>query len=276
MIEAAAAAHLRETTYSGDWKAFWKNLKSEERTLTEVALAGSAAFEANGLLEDASKTLEQSIPLSFDPRLLAAYSRAEPSQVKRRLEKAEAWVPTRPNDPDLLAAIGHLCLVGQIWGQAENYLSRSLSKRADARVHALLGSLYDKLDRPKDAAAQWRMATAVSAALPVLASNSFLPIADTADDPGVLHAEGLAYLSESGFLTNWDREAALDAQAKAQDNVMNAPQSTNPISTGLPHETSILQPGRDSLDDYFDSAPVAGLGEPAPVITLAPLPEKKS
>ena len=276
MIEAAAAAHLRETTYSGDWKAFWKNLKSEERTLTEVALAGSAAFEANGLLDDASKTLEQSIPLSFDPRLLAAYSRAEPSQVKRRLEKAEAWVPTRPNDPDLLAAIGHLCLVGQIWGQAENYLSRSLSKRADARVHALLGSLYDKLDRPKDAAAQWRMATAVSAALPVLASNAFLPIADTADDPGVLHAEGLAYLSESGFPTNWDRESALDAQAKAQDNVMSAPQSTNPISTGLPHETSILQPGRDSLDDYFDSAPVAGLGEPAPVITLAPLPEKKS
>jgi HemY protein len=114
MIEAAAAAHLREKTYSGDWKAFWKNLKSEERTLTEVALAGSAAFEANGLLDDASKALEQSIPLTFDPRLLAAYSRAEPSQVKRRLEHAEAWVQKRPDDPDLLAAIGHLCLVGQI------------------------------------------------------------------------------------------------------------------------------------------------------------------
>jgi hypothetical protein len=124
------------------------------------------------------------------------------------------------------------------------------------------------------------MATAVSAALPALASTSFLPIADTADDPGVLHAEGLAYLSESGFPTNWDRESALDAQANTQantqDNVMSAPQSPNPVSSGLPHEASILQPGRDSLDDYFDSAPVAGLGEPAPVITLAPLPEKKS
>jgi HemY protein len=207
---------------------------------------------------------------------LAAYSRAEPSQVKRRLEHAEAWAQKRPDDADLLAAIGNLCLVGQIWGQAENYLSRSLSKRADARVHALLGSLYDKLDRPKDAAAQWRMATAVSAALPVLASNSFLPIADTSDDPGVLHAEGLAYLSESGFPTNWDREPALDAQANAQDNARSARQSTNPVNNGLPNEALILQPGRDSLDDYFDSAPVAGLGEPAPVTTLAPLPEKKS
>jgi HemY protein len=175
-----------------------------------------------------------------------------------------------------LAAIGHLCLVGQIWGQAENYLSRSLSKRADARVHALLGSLYDKLDRPKDAAAQWRMATAVSAALPVLASDSFLPIADTADDPGVLHAEGLAYLSDSGFPSNWDKQSVVDVQAYAADNGKSAPQSIKPVTTGLPNEASILKPGRDNLDDYFDSAPVAGLGEPAPVTTLAPLPEKKS
>jgi HemY protein len=153
-----------------------------------------------------------------------------------------------------------------------------LSKRADARVHALLGSLYDKLDRPKDAASQWRMATAVSAALPVLASDVFLPIADTADDPGVLHAEGLAYLSESGFPTNWDRdrESVVDAQAYAPDKGMSALQSTKPVNAGLPNEASILQPGRDNLDDYFDSAPVAGLGEPAPVTTLAPLPEKKS
>jgi HemY protein len=245
IIEAAAAARLRETTHSGDWKAFWKDLKSEERVLTDVALAGAAAFEANGLLDDASRALEQSIPLSFDPRLLIAYSRAEPSQVKRRLEKAEAWAQSRPHDPDLLAAIGNLCLIGQIWGQAENYLSRSLSKRADARIHALLGSLYDRLNRPNDAAAQWRMATAVSAALPVLAVDSLLPVADTTSDPGVLHAEGLAYFSESGFPANWDREA-------------------------------ISGPGRDNLDEYFDSAPVVGLGEPPPVTSLASLPEKKS
>jgi len=264
IIEVAAAARLRETTHSGGWKAFWKDLKSDERMLTEVALAGAAAFEANGLLDDASRALEQSISLSFDPRLLAAYSRADPSQVKRRLEKAEAWVQSRAHDSDLLAAIGHLCLIGQIWGQAENYLSRSLSKRADARVHALLGSLYDKLNRPNDAAAQWRMATAVSAALPVLASDSFLPVADTASDPGFLHAEGLAYLSESGFPANWDHQAGVS-------NVANVANVSNRSS-----DASMSDAGRDNLDEYFDSAPIAGLGEPAPVTTLAPLPEKNS
>jgi len=258
IIEAAAAARLRETTHSGQWHAFWKELKADERTLIEVALAGAAAFEANGQLEEASRALEQAIPLSFDPRLLTAYSRAEPSQVKRRLEKAETWVQSRPDDAELLAAVGHLCLVGQIWGQAENYLSRSLSKRADARVHALLGSLYDKLNRPQEAAAQWRLATAVGSLLPVLATDSFLPIADTASDPGVLHAEGLSYLAESGFPANWDHALALEGTAV---------QSADAIR---------VDSARENFDEYFDSAPVVGLGEPAPVSTLPPLPEKKT
>lgn len=275
IIEFSAAARLRETTHSGEWQSFWKDLKSDERTLPEVALAGAAAFEANGLLDEASRALEQAIPPNFDPRLLAAYSRAEPSQVKRRLEKAETWVQSRPNDADLLASIGNLCLIGQIWGQAENYLVRSLSKRADARVHALLGSLYDRLNRPKDAAAQWRMATAVAAALPVLASDALLPIAETADDPGVLHAEGLSYLSESGFPESWDRDAASaskNEQERAHSGAL-APSASANIPSG--RELRELRESRASLDEFFDSAPVAGLGEPAPVTTIEPLPVKK-
>jgi len=278
IIETAAAARLRETTHTDAWKAFWKELKSDERTLPDVALAAAAAFEANGLLDEASRALEQAIPLSFEPRLLAAYARAESTQIKRRLEKAEAWVQSRPNDADLLSCIGNLCLLGQIWGQAESYLLRSLTKRADARVHALLGSLYDKLNRPKDAAEQWRMATAVSAALPILASDSFLPVADTASDPGVLHAEGLTYLSESGFPANWDRETDFSSNSsiagsssQASDFRVKTDNNSKRVST----DAAILEPGRDNLDEYFDSAPVAGLGEPAPVTTLPPLPEKK-
>lgn len=270
IIEASAAARLRETAHSGEWQAFWKSLKSEERTLPEVALAGAAAFEANGQLEEASRALEQAIAPGFDPRLLAAYSRADPSQVKRRLEKAESWVQSRPNDAELLAAVGNLCLIGQIWGQAENYLSRSLAKRADARVHVLLGSLYDKLNRPQDAAAQWRMATAVGAALPVLAADTFLPVADTADDPGVLHAEGLSYLSDSGFPASWDRDA--DSHFSSQGGQVRERDSSSPVS----QHSDAAQAERENFDEYFDSAPVAGLGEPAPVTALPPLPSKKS
>ena len=60
-------------------------------------------------------------------------------------------------------------------------------RRAD---HALLGSLYDRLERPADAVRHWRLATAASMALPVLATDAALPAADTGSDPYRVDAEG--------------------------------------------------------------------------------------
>jgi HemY protein len=245
IIEVAAAARLRETLDSGEWRQVWKDLKSEERILPEVALAGSAAHEAAGQSEEASRVLELAIAARLDPRLLAAYSRADSTQVSRRLQKAEAWLQRHPENPDLLTTLGNLCLVGQIWGQAEHYLLRSVDKRSDARVHALLGSLYDKLDRQQDAAAQWRLATAVGTTLPVLAQESYLPAAEMGSDPGVFHAEGLAYFSETGFPVDWSEESSATAS-------LISPEPFKPIAS---HE----------LDEYFDSAPIPGFGEPAAV-----------
>ena len=250
IIETAAAARLRDTLHADHWRQVWKDLKSDERTLPEVALAGAAAFEASGQFEGASKVLEAAIPPDFDPRLLSAYARCDTSQVARRLEKAEAWLQKRHEDPDLLTTLGNLCLAGQIWGQAEHYLQRSVARRGDARVHALLGSLYDRLDRQQDAARHWRMATAVSTALPVLAEDRYLPPADVQADPGVLHAEGLAYFAESGFPVGLQELPARDDQAKRIPDV-------RPVYHA---------PAVDDFDEYFDSAPVPGLGEPAAVM----------
>jgi HemY protein len=255
LIETAAAARLRETLHSGEWQKIWKDLKTDERILPEVALAAAAAFEVSGQSQEASKTLEAAIERDFDPRLLEAYARGEPTQVARRLEKTEAWLQKKPEAPELLTTLGNLCLTGQLWGQAELYLTRSLARRSDARVHALLASLFDKLERPQEAATQWRLATAVGTALPVLLADSYLPAADVQSDPGVFHAEGLAYLTDSGLPVDW---ASVGSQAQdsslAEKSVLS--QSYSPSTS---HE----------LDEYFDSAPVAHLGEPATVASYS-------
>ena len=219
--------------------------------LPEVALAGAQGFEVIGQLDESSRVLEQAIAVSFDPRLLAAYARAESSQVTRRLEKAEAWLQKSPSDPDLLATIGNLCLSGQIWGQAESYLVRSLARRSDARVHVALASLYDKINRPQDAAMQWRAATTLGVAIPVLAQELLLPAAETQSDPGLLHAEGLTYLADTGFPADW-----------------NADRTTLPGASVSKAAAEKTVPPQDNIYDYFDSAPVPHLGEPAPVSTL--------
>ena len=229
-------------------------------TLPEVALAGAAAFEAAGQSPEASKILEAALERALDPRLLEAYARCEPSQVARRLEKTEAWLQKTPEAPELLTTLGNLCLSGQLWGQAELYLTRSLARRDDARVHALLASLFDKLERPKEAATQWRLATAVGTVLPVLLADSALPAADIDSDPGVFHAEGLAYLTDSGFPVDWAKEVSGASTIFGGTDV----RGTSTTGTYTPSPPS-------EFDEYFDSAPIAHLAEPAAVSAYAGL-----
>jgi len=265
----------RQTNQKGtspSWEACWKELKSEEKVLPEVALAGSQAFQTAGNYKEATKVLEAAITsthekvksdkarsdkaesentadnrlapqlVPLDAKLLAAYARAEPEQVTPRLQKAEQWLEERkavqkksgaPVSPavnaDLLTTLGALCLAAQMWGQAQRYLEQSAKLRKDARVHALLGSLFDRIGQPQRAAQHWRLATAVSAALPTLAQDVVLPAANTEADPIIPHGEGLGACDEGQVET-------IEADADQQPVTT----ATNPAG----------------YDEFFDSAPI--------------------
>jgi HemY protein len=184
LIDQAGAARLRAGTANGDgWRLIWKEIRSEERLLPHIALVASAAFEAAGDGAEAGRILEAAIADKFNPVLVEAYANCQSDQVPRRLAKAEIWLQQRPDDANLLVALGQLCLNGQLWGQAERYLQLSLMRRDDPQSHVLLGSLYDRLNRTGDAVRHWRLATAARTTLPVLAAETVLPAADTGADP---------------------------------------------------------------------------------------------
>ena len=204
-----------------------------------MALAGSDAYQVRGKLKEASKVLEVAIKESFDPRLLEAYAKAEAEQVTPRLQNAERWLTQRENDPNLLVTLGALCLAAQMWGQAQRYLEQSAQLRSDSHVNALLGSLFDRLGQPERAAQHWRMATAVSAALPTLAQDVFLPAADLQADPVFTLTE--AFVDDP--LAPSDTSAKELTRARATINAASG--------------ASI--PGRLKQQDYdelFDSAPL--------------------
>ena len=280
LIDASGAARLRAAANSESWRAIWKDLKAEERLLPEIALAGAAAFEAAGEANEAARVLEAAIAVKFNPALVAAYARCEAEQVSRRLARAETWLQQRPTDPELLTALGMLCLNGQLWGQAERYLLRALSRRSDAQTHALLGSLYDRLDRPADAVRHWRLATAASMALPVLASDAALPAADTGSDPYRVDAEGGYAVGLSD--TEGDTDVGGDypalppaVAASASDYVLDpdARVSKEQRERALAPEDAPLAGGSTSdIDEYFDSAPIPAAAFDEPVPTYAPAP----
>lgn len=261
LIEQSASLSASRTTDtaggSGDdrvntdatWQTHWKELRSEEKVLPEVALAAAQAFQQVGDLREATKVLEAALtkqdkgakdssagPAPLNAKLLAAYARAEPEQVTPRLQRAEQWLEQRKasvkdkpelalQNADLLTTLGALCLAAQMWGQAQRYLEQSAELRQDARVHALLGSLFDRIGRPQRAAQHWRLATAVSAALPTLAQDVVLPAANTEADPVIPHSEGLD---------------VYDAQSSVAD--------TAPPDFDASKKTD--------YDEFFDSAPM--------------------
>ncbi|SAI56944.1 protoheme IX synthesis protein [Bordetella ansorpii] len=274
LIDLAGAARLRAGMAGDGWRIIWKDLKAEERLLPNIALAGAAAFEADGEGAESARILEAAIGDRFNPVLVSAYARCDASQVPRRLAKAETWLAQRPADTELLTALGVLCLNGQLWGQAERYLQRSLARRNDAQCHALLGSLYDRLDRPADAARHWRLATAARQALPVLATDGALPAADMGADPHHLDSEGeYDALLPASYATPVAAEPVPE-RAPVADYVLDPDArelNERPEAVDMP--APVPQRSAIDIEDYFDSAPIPPSAFEAPVSRYTPAAE---
>lgn len=257
LIETSTAARLHAAGPEG-FKSIWNDLKADERTLPDIALAGASIQAAQGNYDEASKILEAAINIKLDPRLLSAYSQCPAEHVARRLSKAEVWLKSHPNDSALLAALGNLCLTGELWGQGEHYLLRSMKIRSDMRIHALLGNLYDRLGRPSDAMTHWRLASGVAGVLPVLPTSRALPAADTRGDPTLIDVESLPDTSAA-------RQAAVPVGASAADFMGEDMTGFEPSPVGPPADVAPVvalerSPNSDpDLDEYFDSAPIPGV-----------------
>lgn len=251
LIETSAAARLAAAGLDG-FKAVWSDLKADERVLPDIALAAATIQEAQGNFEEASRILEAALNVRMEPRLINAYSQCPPEHVARRLSKAEDWLKTHPDDSALLAALGNLCLTGELWGQGEHYLLRSMKLRSDMRIHALLGNLYDRLGRSADAMKHWRLASGVAGVLPVLPTSRALPAADTRGDPTLIDVEQIPQAQVAATMAVPVAASAADfgeddfrtGAAHAEGPV---PVNTSPSSTD------------SAMDEYFDSAPIPGI-----------------
>ena len=256
LIETSASARLAEAGPEG-FKAIWSDLKADERVLPDIALAAASVQQEQGNIDEASRILEAALNVRMEPRLINAYSQCPPEHVARRLSKAEDWLKSHPEDSALLAALGNLCLTGQLWGQGEYYLLRSMKLRSDMRIHALLGNLYDRLGRSADAMQHWRLASGVAGVLPVLATSRALPAADTRGDPTLIDVE---HMPTAQVLPSAPAPVAASAADFGDDDFLAggspAPSAHHPApGTNVP----LAEASDSTMDEYFDSAPIPGV-----------------
>lgn len=253
-IESSGAARLARAGAEG-FKPVWNDFKSDEKVLPGLALMASHVQTTAGNHDEAARILEAAIHASMDSRLLIAYAQCPPEQVKRRLNKAEVWLKTHPDDVSLLAALGTLCLTGELWGQAERYLLQSMRLRSDVRIHALLGSLYDGLGRHAEARRHWRLACDVAGKLPVLCVERALPSADTRNDPLLVDLD--TDTSEKLSIDQMPTPASAADVVSDEMRLAGAPdvQETRHADASR----SEKRQDDDRMHEYFDSAPIPGV-----------------
>lgn len=114
-----------------------------------------------GRADKAETRLARFLAKHWDSALAELYASLD-GDVQRQLVVAEAWLRERPEDPQLLRALGHLSVRAELWGKARAYLEKSLALAPDPRTHAALGDLLGRLGDHAGSLACYRRGLAAS------------------------------------------------------------------------------------------------------------------
>jgi len=162
--QLAAENLLRERRHNADaLLELWQSLSAVERHSPRLADCAAELLVALDRQADARKIVEEALAHNWDARLLRRYPDTAGADALPLIQKAEAWHKDRPDDGDLLFALGRLCLKQQLWGKAQAFLEAAL-KSANAadnepltiRTHRALARLHEELGDGEKAAGHYR------------------------------------------------------------------------------------------------------------------------
>jgi HemY protein len=162
--QLAAENLLRERRHNADaLLELWHALTPVERHSPRLADCAAELLIALDRQNDARKIVEEALAQNWDARLLRRYPDTAANDALPLIQKAEAWRKDRPEDGDLLFALGRLCLKQQLWGKAQSFLEAAL-KSANAsgneplkiRSHRALARLHEELGDAGKAATHYR------------------------------------------------------------------------------------------------------------------------
>ncbi len=159
--QLAAENLLRDRRHNADaLLELWHSLSPVERHSPRLADVAAELLTALNRPQDARKIVEEALAQNWDARLLRRYPETAGGDALPLIQKAEGWNKERPDDADLLFALGRLCLHQQLWGKAQSFLEAAL-KLADneplkIRSHRALARLHEQLGDATKASEHYR------------------------------------------------------------------------------------------------------------------------
>lgn len=130
------------------------------RNNPEVMLAYAEALAARGETADVVVLARRALKTHYEPRFVTLYRQHPIEDVNRELVVLGAWLKTYGPQPELLLALGQLCVQAQLWGKAKDYFSQCLNLGPNKAAALAYGKLLEKLGDHTAATAVYRNALA--------------------------------------------------------------------------------------------------------------------
>jgi HemY protein len=166
LLAQAQLEEIRALAERGDVEALetaWNALPRGARKLPQAIVAYARAHMAGNDHAGAERALRELIEETGDASAIRLYGELVLPDPLQPLDRAEAWLRARPEEPDLLASCARLCLRAELIGKARSYLEASIARRPSAENSLLLSELLGELGEPERAAQVLRDALARSA-----------------------------------------------------------------------------------------------------------------
>jgi HemY protein len=119
----------------------WNGLPGSMRRDDATIHAYAHHLSALGDNDQAETLLRKVLRNHWSDNLINLYGRIGGSKPDERLLIAERWLKDRPNNAELLLALGRLSLRNELWGKAREYFETSLHLKRSRETMAELGRL---------------------------------------------------------------------------------------------------------------------------------------
>ena len=110
----------------------------------------------NGKHEQAEKELAAALKKEWRGPLVRLFGLVEGPDASKQLKRAEGWLASHPEDPDLLLTAARLCLRNELWGKARSYLETVIALRPTPEAYQDYGQLLNRLGEGDAAADAFR------------------------------------------------------------------------------------------------------------------------
>ncbi len=134
------------------WKAVPRALK-KDIALLEAYYRGLMRTDQHARAE---KELASALKSEWRGPLVRLFGIVEGVDASKQLKRAEGWLGTHSEDPDLLLTAARLCLRNELWGKARSYLETVITLRPSPEVYREYGALLNQLGETDAAADAFR------------------------------------------------------------------------------------------------------------------------